>query len=242
MRVADGEGTNHMLNIVLLPAAIGLLVGLTLQACEAAAVNWPLLTYPPGSTTAPLGQYLRHNGYQMQITRFRVNQPIEQVMQFFQSSWRSSKPKRAVLDGWQILTKKEGPFISTVEIRPERRNLTQGVSATRFLQDVHPLEQGVPKDIPIVDGAVISSLLESEDLGRKAVTIMLLARVAPLAVHKFYLEQLAQRGWETRESDTTGANGTVKTVFIAKADRGGMVQTMHIGGMTQSVIHIDHGK
>lgn len=208
---------------------------------NACALTWPLLSYPPGAQVEPMGQRLRHNGYQMRITRFTVNQKPEQVLQFFQNSWKSSKPSHAIVNNWHILTKKEGDFVTTIEVQADLSNRSQGVSAIRFTQDIRTLEQGIPKSIPIPSGTYIASLLESEDYGRQAVTILLFASAPPLSIHRFYKRELAMRGWSLKERNTeTSSDASVNTLFIGKASHRGMVQTTRAGGMTQSVIHIDH--
>lgn len=218
-----------------------LLPALLLCSLEARAVDWPMLNFPSGAVVEPMTGKLRHNGYHARFLRFTVDQPQGQVLQFFQNSWKASKPVAARLADWQVLTKKEGPFITTVELQAELANRTQGVVAVRLMQDIRAASDSVPDDVPIYSSASITSTLESEDGARKAVTITLVAPVPARTLHQFYARELARRGWKTAENQQGPRNNPMHMVFIDKAGRSGMVQSTESGGATRCIIHIDNG-
>lgn len=210
-------------------------------ASQAASVDWPLLNFPPGAIVEPMSGSLRQNGYQARFIRFSVKQPVGQVLQFFQNSWKASKPISASLEEWQVLTKKEGHFITTVEVKGELSNSTEGVAAVRFMQDIRPVSDSVPDDVPVYGSASITSALESDDAGRRAVTIQLSALATASSVHQYYLKELARRGWKTQAMVQGNKKNPMLIVFMDKPGRGGMVQTMQVGNTAHSVIHIDNG-
>lgn len=226
----------------MLKKALLHVIGLSIASTGlAAAPAWPMLTYPQGSRIERIADGLRHNGYHLHVHRFQVAQKPDQVIQFFRHSWRNSRPQVARLGDWHTVSKREGDFVTTVEVRAGTAGSSEGISAVRFLQDIRDIKHDIPRDIPLPQGSRVASVLYSRDGDQSAVTLTLLSHMRAQAVTAFYQRELPVRGWTTHGGNAQERGQRAHTLFFDKRGRSGMVQTMDRNGLTQSVLHVDGG-
>lgn len=233
MRATQGEEAS-----MLKPALLLLLYGGV--ATAAAEPAWPLLNYPPGSQVVPVAERLRHNGHWMQVRRFQTQSPPQQVLQFFRARWAASHPVQALMGNWTVLSKREGPFLITVEVTSGAGQGTEGVSAIRYLNDARPLQAALPADLPLPRGAALTSTIETGDGPRHATTLTLLGPQNEGDTAAYFARELRRRGWTTRRENSGAVRG--HRIYLDKDNRSGLVQITALGRATQTVIHLDGGQ
>lgn len=204
-----------------------------------AALAWPLINLPPGAQIEPATGEMRHNGYPLQVIRFTAPQDAMQVLAFFNDTWKASRPASAHLGDWKILSKQEGPFVTTVEMREESAGSTEGVVAVRHMAEVRNPAQDVPADVPITADLELASILHSEENEASITTLLLRARTTGRDLHEQYKAALAHHGWIVRQVGRTGGQ---LICLIEKKGRSGVVHFQESGSITQVLVHVEQDR
>lgn len=163
---------------------------------------------PPNASVEWVGKDLQVNGIKSQVRKFNSNKTIEKVVEFYRQEWK--RPVGKGMPGftetiasapWYIISRIEDNYLMTVQVQVKEDD---GSSSWGYLS-LSPLPGKIdPGDIgkgtPKMSNSQVLSEVKSDDLGKKATTLIIANDHSVSSNVTFYRNHYHSKGW-TVETD-----------------------------------------
>ena len=191
---------------------------LAIVACAQASADesWPDVPLPPKSNTQWIAQSERVNGVPTRVMQFQSSEGRAGIVQYYNSYWSGGyehKPAVHELPDGTVIGQMHGPYLMTVKVQDSERGTSKGVIAVAEVLG-HPINRD-PGDLPMMPGAHVISVVESDDPGKHSRLLTLVAPQPPTSVSQFYQSSLANAGWAQVQA--------INTPRVASAPEGAFV-------------------
>ncbi len=189
------------------------LVALEMAAAAHGAIKWPDVPLPPSTRAEKVGDEMRVNGLPMRATAFESALAPQDVIQFYQTTWRGRagqlSDEKRVAD-WTVVSYTESTFHTTVQVRArqEGRGSLGYIGTTS--RDGTERPDFSARGLPQPAGSRVLSAVESDDPGRHNVQVTMMTPMSVSSSASYYASSLTRDGWtpETRPkpAKTAGAD------------------------------------
>ncbi len=209
---------------------------ITAEPVHAGPAGFPA---PPWLKTTEVADEMVINGLTSQVQYFTADNTIPELLDFYRKHWQDNlsgkqayKESRAGL--WTIISKFDGRYLYTVQVRTQDRFSITGYLAVADIRSVAK-NRKKKSTIPKMSGSTILSDSSSRDSGITARTLMLFNTYSAESNSSFYRNYYNSRGW-TKTMDTRSQNAFVMT--FTKGGKATHLVINHTGTATQVVMNI----
>jgi hypothetical protein len=185
-----------------MPGSIGraLLLVILLVAGAARAQtsqSWPSVPPPPHSKVQWVAEDMKVNGIPMQVLRFESTASRAEVVAFYVAHWSGAyptKPSVRPLGEATVVGQLHGPYYMTVKVVGQANNASSGfISVSQLLGNAVERSAG---DFPLMQGARVMSVVESNDPGQKSREMVIEQDAGPAVAGNYYRAALENAGWK----------------------------------------------
>ncbi len=181
------------------PFANLLVAQLLLVTSTAFAFGVPDFPAPPDATIEVVSAAGSMNGAPITTRKFTVDNPIDEVLEFYRKEW--AKPidghpgfVEGRLNQWQIISRIDGEFLLTVQVREPQYGHSSGYLAisdhrkrTRVLSS---------KTFPLMRDSVLVNDITSNDPGKQGRTFLVRNEFSLASNAAYYRDHYLHRGWQ----------------------------------------------
>lgn len=171
---------------------------LTLFALRSAwaAQPWPEIPSPPKAHVEWVGDSMRVNGVPTRIMQFQSRVSRAEIADYYLAYWSGgypTKPSITPLGTATVISQRHGPFFMTVKVEDAEQGTSKGlisvaqVAGSKITRD--------PGELPIMPGAQVFSVVESDDPGKHSRAVVILTPQPPESVSQFYKASFSNAGW-----------------------------------------------
>ena len=179
------------------------------------------------------------NGLPSQVRNFEANKAMEELLLFYRGQWQNDNTgntayKEAQAPPWYIISRFDGQYLYTVQVRQENSFTIRGYLAIADLKAVNK-NQTNNSIVPKMSGSTIINDATSLDPGTKGRTLMLTNTYSATSNSNFYRNYYSDRGWG-KIMDTNSKNTFV--MAFKKRNKETNLVISNSGGTTQIVMNI----
>jgi len=178
------------------------------------------------------------NGLPSRVQHFETNQRISVLLNFYRKQWKKHRTdehayKETQAGPWYIISKFDGQYLYTVQVRQESSFTCRGYLA---VADMKRMKNGKKNldSIPQMQGSKIINDVSSFDNGMRGRTLMLTNGYSSKSNSNFYRSYYSSRGWATI-MDTSHNNGFV--LSFEKDNKETHLVINHLGGASQIIMN-----
>jgi hypothetical protein len=213
---------------LLRAVSIALLAVGSAQATE----NWPELPLPPKADVQWVAQSMRVNGIPTRVMQFQSRANRAEIVEYYRAHWSGGyplKPSVKAVEDSTVVGQKHGPYLMTVTVRDAAHDGSQGlISVAQMAGSKVDLE---PRDLPMMPGAHVIRVVESDDPGKHSRELVVIAPQPAQSVVNFYQAHYQNAGWHQLQLNDIprsehGEGGTVMVFAQGDAE----MQMTAIGG------------
>ena len=191
-----------------------------------ASEPWPELPLPPKAAVQWVAQSMRVNGVPTRIMQFQSRASRTEIVAYYQSYWSGGYPHPATvhpLGEATVVGQKHGPFLLTLKVEDAPHGASTGLLAVAQVGGAKPdLDPG---QLPMMGGAHVISVIESDDPGKHSRQVVILAPQPPSSVSDFYEAALTNEGWQQVQGGAgMSREGRPASGFAAFAREGNELQ------------------
>lgn len=158
------------------------LVVAAVLGASAARASPPDFPPPDHAAVTVVSNSMTIQGRTMAVRSFVSDDPVEDVVAFYQDLWQEPPVKGApgvayepdALAPWHLLTRVEDGYVMTVQVQPSNSQGSFGYLALGKLPDPGDGPVPAPPDPPAMDGSALQSTMVNDDPGKEAQTSMLI--------------------------------------------------------------------
>ncbi|HXA36698.1 MAG TPA: hypothetical protein VNW26_10220 [Steroidobacteraceae bacterium] len=213
---------------------LALIFTLSSIGSAAAGETWPEIPSPPKSRLEWVGDSMRVNGVPTRVMQFHSRANSGEVVEYFRAYWSggySTKPSITPMSGATVVSQRHGPFFMTAKVEDADGGGSQGLIS--IAQIAGSKVQRDPGEVPLMPGAQVYSVVESDDPGKHCRTVVLLTPQPQSSVTRFYQASLTNAGWrQVQATETPRTAGGSPGSFVAFA-RGGSEMQLSIVEMSR---------
>ena len=166
-------------------------------AAPAAAVDFPAVPVPEGSSGEVVSRHMVYNGLNMRASRFTVRQPLADVRAFYRGRWGTAMVETP-LRGKTVLGHKAGDFYITVELQPSGGTTHGQVGITQVPPKGQAPSRG--KGFALLPRTQVLEDIVYMDTPEQARTLNMRNTYSPFQNDRFYARTLRGKGY-VRETD-----------------------------------------
>lgn len=202
--------TRHVLSIArpdsalrgtlrLLEAALCALILVTLAAMASpvfAAQDWPEIPKPPKAQTQWIAQSMRVNGVPTRVFQFQSEASRQEVVEFYRAYWTGGyehAPSVHPFGDATVVGQKHGPYLLTVKVMDGEKGTSRGIISEA--QVVGSKIDRSPGLVPLMPGAQVTQVVESDDPGKHSRQVVIVTTQAPVTVGRYYQASFLKAGW-----------------------------------------------
>ena len=176
---------------------LALLLALCLTGGARAAEPWPEIPSPPKSSVQWVGDSMRVNGVPTRIMQFQSQRSRSEVIEYYRAYWTGGYPTKPVVKPMgntaSVISQRHGPYFMTIKIEDAAQGTSKGlISVAQIAGSKVSLDPG---DLPLIPGAHVVSVVESNDPGKHSREVVIAASQPPSSVAQFYSASLTNDGW-----------------------------------------------
>lgn len=211
--------TTRMARLVLRRAfeliALGMLLAvLSLPGhADAAAEPWPEMPMPPKANVQWIAQSMRVNGIPTRIMQFQSRASRAEVVSYYRAHWTGAYEHKPSVNSFRDATfvgQTHGPYLMTVKIEEGPHESSHGLISVALVIGSKPDRE--PRELPMMPGAHVISVVESDDPGKHSRQILVTAPQSAAAVIDFYTASFGNSGWvQVQTTDLPSAPGRAGT-------------------------------
>jgi len=139
------------------------------------------------------------NGIPSAVHSFEADRSVEEVLQFYRRRWGQDASGRkryreATVAPWHVLSKLEGRYLYTVQVKEKNSFESSGFLAVANLQEIEK-KQNREADIPRMANSRLINDTKSIDPGQEGRTSMILNDYSVATNSSFYRDYYLGRGW-----------------------------------------------
>jgi hypothetical protein len=185
-----------------------------------AAQPWPEIPSPPKAHVEWVGDSMRVNGVPTRVMQFQSQVGRNEIVDYYRAYWSGgypNKPSITPLGAATVISQRHGPFFMTVKVEDADRGASQGlisvaqVAGSKVTRD--------PGELPIMPGAQVFSVVESDDPGKHSRAVVILTPQPPTSVSQFYQASFSNAGWhqvQANESPRTAGSSPGSFIVFAR--------------------------
>lgn len=173
---------------------------------------------PAGLKGSAVGEGVATLGLAMSIMQVEGREPVAAVLDRTAAAWTEAgyAVRRSAASGWDIVSAMSEKCMVTLQLTS--RNGSFGYFARgRPLARVPMTPQSA--GMPVPDGAAILSAVESDDDGRKGLTVAMTSSRSLDELHQFFTQRLTDAKWGAVRAQKLVAGKTGATSLLLRAQR-----------------------
>jgi hypothetical protein len=182
-----------------LSAAVALVWGLL--ACSLARAEtstpWPQMVLPPRAKVEWIASSMKVNGIPMRVMKFESEASRSEVVAYYTAHWTggySTKPSVTPTADATVVGQAHGPYYMTVKVGDRPHDRSAGwIAVSQILGNRVDLSV---RGLPLMPGAKVVSVVESEDPGMVARQVLIVQDAGVDSAMKFYETALQGAGWQ----------------------------------------------
>jgi hypothetical protein len=213
-----------------------LILALSAIGGAVAGESWPEIPSPPKAKVEWVGDSMRVNGVPTRVMQFHSRANSGEIVEYYRAYWSggySTKPSITPMSGATVIGQRHGPFFMTVKVEDTDGGGSQGLISVAQIAG-SKVERN-PGEVPLIPGAQVYSVVESDDPGKHCRTVVLLTPQPRSSVAHFYQASLSNAGWrQIQATESPRSAGGSAGSFIVFA-RGG-------SEMQLSIVEISQGR
>jgi hypothetical protein len=198
------------------PALFILLCVLLMGSRGAAAEDWPEIPAPPHSKLEWVADSMRINGVPTRVLRFDSQSTAAEVVAYYRSYWTGGyahPPSITSLGPATVVGQRHGPFFMTVKVQATDNGKSTGLIATSQVVGIKVTRD--PGELPLMPGAQVYSVVESDDPGKHSREVIVQMSQPPSSVAHFYQTSLTNDQWhQLQDTETPVAAGVHPGNFL----------------------------
>ncbi len=215
------------------------LLFMAMTASDVAHAGPAKFPVPDWLTTTQIADEMIINGLPSQVQYFESDNSIPELLVFYRNNWQdklseSQIYKETQAAPWQIISKFDGRYLYTVQVRSKNPWAITGYLAIADLKAAKKKPKKKPA-VPQMSGSTVMSDSSSSDSGTLARTLMLINSYSAESNGSFYRNYYSSRGW-TKVMDTQSENTFVLT--FKKNSKDAHLVINPTGNTTQIVMNI----
>ncbi|MGE6779290.1 hypothetical protein ACQKFL_16780 [Vreelandella titanicae] len=175
---------------------IGLVAAFLLgRVAIAEETNFPDIRLPESLSVEVVANEMQIGGLNTRVYAFTTNDTPDELASYFNHQW--DEVARVEADPWDILSRREGGFLITIQSRTDVGPQTQGFIAISDMFDALDEERRAPSvDLPMLSGTEVVQDVHSEDAGRESRTLVLKSSQSVIENLDYYRNHFRQSGYE----------------------------------------------
>ncbi|MDQ7735553.1 hypothetical protein QT231_22870 [Halomonas sp. SpR1] len=161
----------------------------------AQATNFPDIRLPDSLSLEVVADEMQIGGLNTRVFAFTTNDSPDDLANYFNRQWR--EVARVEAEPWDILSRREGGFLITIQSRTDMGPQTRGFIAISDMFDALDEERRAPSvDLPMLSGTEVVQDVHSEDAGRESRTLVLKSSRSVIENLDYYRNHFRQSGYE----------------------------------------------
>ncbi|MCE7518342.1 hypothetical protein [Vreelandella titanicae] len=161
----------------------------------AQATSFPDIRLPDSLSVEVVADEMQIGGLNTRVFAFTTNDSPDDLANYFNRQWR--EVARVEAEPWDILSRREGGFLITIQSRTDVGPQTQGFIAISDMFDALDEERRAPNvDLPMLSGTEVVQDVHSEDAGRQSRTLVLKSSRSVIENLDYYRNHFRQSGYE----------------------------------------------
>src|SRR5271165_6889473 len=148
---------------------------------------WPQLPLPPQADVQWIAQSMRVNGVPTRVLQFQSRASRSEVADYYRAHWTGGYPHKAsmhTLGEATIVGQVHGPYLLTLKVEDAPQGASKGLISVA--QVVGSRIERNPGELPLMDGAHVVSVVESDDPGKHSREVLVVTPQAPSTVNSYY--------------------------------------------------------
>jgi hypothetical protein len=195
-------------------AALSLiLIALSVGHRAGAAEPWPFVPLPPKADVQWVAQSMRVNGVPTRVMQFQSRASRAEVAEYYRAYWSGGYPHKAsvhALPDATVVGQKHGPYLLTLKVEDAGAGKSSGLISVAEVVGIKPDRD--PGELPLMGGAHVVSVIESDDPGKHSRTVVVLTPQPPSSVAQFYQASLTNARWQQvqggEDDSSRGSHGS----------------------------------
>ena len=207
--------------------AVGTVLTVLAGPGHALAVEpWPEMPLPPKANVQWVAQSMRVNGVPTRVMQFQSSVGRAEIVAYYRAHWSGGyehEPSVHVLPTQSVVGQLHGAYLMTVKVEDAAHGASHGlISVAQVIGVEADLNPG---QLPMITGAHVVSVVESDDPGKHSRDTVVLAPQPPASVIQFYQASFVNAGWQqVQGKDTFRDSGGPVGSFVAFARDGNEMQ------------------
>jgi len=185
-------------------AALLLLVAAAADVRAASSEPWPEIPLPPKAKVEWVADSMRVNGVPTRVLHFHSQVSRSELVEYYRAYWSGgypTKPSVRALGDATVVGQAHGPYFMTVKVKDGANESSEGLIAVSLVVGTKIDRSAGP--LPLMPGAKVLSVVESNDPGRRSREVLVLAAQAPASVLQYYQMALQNAGWRPIQLNQT---------------------------------------
>jgi hypothetical protein len=199
---------------------VALFFALFAMGSAVAAEPWPEIPSPPKAKVEWVGDSMRVNGVPTRVMQFHSRVSRGEIVEYYRAYWSggySTKPSITPMSGATVVGQRHGPYFMTVKVEDADGGASQGLISVA--QVAGSKVERNPGEVPLIPGAHVYSVVESDDPGKHCRTVVILTPQPQTSAMQFYQTSLTNAGWrqiQVTESPRTAGGSPGSFVVFAR--------------------------
>lgn len=183
--------------------SFSVILALSLNCEVVFAARQETIPTPDWIAASPIAEKMVINGIPSVVHSFEADRSVEEVQQYYRQKWgRDASGKKryreATVFPWHVLSKLEGRYLYTVQVKEKNSFESGGFLAVADLRQIEKKQEG-EADIPRMANSRLINDTKSFDPGQEARTSMILNDYSVATNSSFYRDYYLDRGWTKME-------------------------------------------
>jgi len=187
---------------------------------------WPEVPLPPKADVQWVAQSMRVNGVPTRVMQFQSRASRGEIIEYYSAYWSGGYEHKASvrpLGEATVVGQMHGPYLMTVKVEDAAGGASQGLISVA--QVLGSKEDRGPGELPLMNGAHVLSVVESDDPGKYSREVVIANPQPPSSVTQFYQASLVNAGWlQIQGNDIPRTAGGSAGAFVVYARGGSEMQ------------------
>ena len=180
---------------------------------------WPEIPAPPKAKLEWVGDNMRVNGVPTRIMQFQSKAARAEIIEYYRSYWTGGYPIKPAIKPLSadatVISQRHGPYFMTIKVQDAANGASKGlISVARIAGARVSLDPG---DLPLIPGAHVVSVVESDDPGKHSREVVIIASQPPSSVAQFYEASFTNEGWRQLHATDSPPSAQAPARFVAFA-------------------------
>jgi hypothetical protein len=162
---------------------------------------WPEVPLPPKADVQWVAQSMRVNGVPTRVMQFQSRADRTEIVAYYRAYWSGYKyaPSiHAMGEAATVVGQMHGPYVMTVKVEDAPHGAGSTAASVGLISVAQVIGSKVERDpgqLPLMNGAHVLSVVESDDPGKHSRTVVVLTPQPPTSVTQFYQTSFVNAGW-----------------------------------------------